>query len=44
MYFSGFEPAQNRRLLDAFELVEDEVVTISEPEGDVTFHWVLARR
>jgi SAM-dependent methyltransferase len=44
MYFSSFAPAQNRRLLESFELAEDEVVTISEPEGRVSFHWVLARR
>ena len=44
MYFSGYEPERNRELLAAFELVADEVVTIAEPEGDVTFHWVLARR
>ncbi len=30
--------------LESFELAEDEVVTISEPEGRVSFHWVLARR
>lgn len=44
MYFSSFLPEQNLRLLGPFELVEDEVVTISEPEGRVSFHWVLARR
>ena len=45
-YFSGHPPETNRRLLaDAgFELLRDELVTIGEPEGDVTFHWVLARR
>jgi cyclopropane fatty-acyl-phospholipid synthase-like methyltransferase len=45
-YFSGFAPEENRRLLsDArFELIRDELVTIREPEGDATFHWVLARR
>ena len=45
-YFSGFEPETNRRLLaDArFDLLRDEVVTIREPEGDATFHWVLATR
>ena len=45
-YFSGFEPETNRRLLaDArFVLLRDEVVTIREPEGDATFHWVLATR
>jgi SAM-dependent methyltransferase len=44
MYFSGHDPARNRELLSAFDLVEDEVVTISEPEGPVTFHWILGRR
>ena len=44
MYFSGYDPARNRELLASFELVADEVVTIAEPEGDVSFHWVLARR
>lgn len=45
-YFSGHEPDVNRRLLveAGFEIVRDEVVTIQEPEGDATFHWVLARR
>ena len=27
-----------------FELLRDELVTISEPEGDATFQWILARR
>lgn len=46
MFFSGYPPEVNARLLrDAgFELVRDELVTITEPEGAVTFHWVLARR
>jgi len=44
MYFSGHDPARNRELLAAFELVDDEVVTIHEPEGDVAFQWILARR
>jgi len=44
-YFSGHTPAVNRRLLtDAgFALERDELVTLREPEGDVAFHWVLAR-
>ena len=44
-YFSGFEPATNRRLLAAagFEPMRDEVVRIREPEGEATFHWVLER-
>jgi SAM-dependent methyltransferase len=46
MFFSGHAPETNRQLLrDAgFTLVRDELVTIAEPEGAVTFHWVLARR
>ena len=44
MYFSGHEPARNRELLSAFELLEDEVVEIREPDGDVAFHWILVRR
>jgi SAM-dependent methyltransferase len=45
-YFSGYPADENRRRLrDAgFELLHDEVVTIREPQGDATFHWVLARR
>jgi cyclopropane fatty-acyl-phospholipid synthase-like methyltransferase len=45
-YFSGYEPDTNRQLLaDAgFALIRDDVVTIREPEGEATFHWVLARR
>jgi SAM-dependent methyltransferase len=44
MYFSGHEPERNRELLSGFALVDDEVVSIVEPEGAVTFHWVLAQR
>jgi SAM-dependent methyltransferase len=45
MFFSGHPPEINARLLrDAgFALVRDQVVTITEPEGAVSFHWVLAR-
>jgi len=44
-YFSGFEPETNRRLLAeaGFEPLRDQVVTIREPEGETTFHWVLER-
>lgn len=44
-YFSGYPPETNRSLLaDAgFTLLRDELVTIREPEGDATFHWVLGR-
>jgi len=46
MFFSGYEPDVNRCLLDeaGFVLVVDEVVTFREPDGDATFHWVLAGR
>jgi hypothetical protein len=45
-FFSGFAPETNARLVReaGFELVRDEVVSITEPEGPVTFHWVLAQR
>ena len=44
-YFSSFPPETNSRLLReaGFELLRDEVVTFREPEGDVTFQWILAR-
>jgi cyclopropane fatty-acyl-phospholipid synthase-like methyltransferase len=44
MFFSGHDPSRNRELLGRFELIDDEVVTIREPEGEVSFHWILARR
>lgn len=48
MFFSSFPPDTTRRLLvDAgFELLLDEIGRMREPmpDGDVGFHWVLARR
>jgi SAM-dependent methyltransferase len=46
MFFSSFPPATNTQLLRGagFELLRDEPVTITEPEGAVTFHWILGRR
>jgi SAM-dependent methyltransferase len=46
MFFSGHSRDVNLRLLgDAgLEVVQEEAVTIAEPEGNVTFHWVLVRR
>ena len=48
MYFSSYPPDTNRRLLGAagFELLLDELVITQEPEpdGEATWHWVLARR
>jgi cyclopropane fatty-acyl-phospholipid synthase-like methyltransferase len=44
-FFSGFEPAVNTQLVGAagLAIVRDEVVTITEPEGAVSFQWILAR-
>ena len=46
MFFSGYPPEKNQELLDeaGFTRVMDEVVTFREPEGDATFHWVLAQK
>jgi SAM-dependent methyltransferase len=45
MFFSSFPPETNSLLVrDAgFEPLRDELVTFEEPEGEVTFQWVLAR-
>ena len=45
-YFSGYPPETNRRLLAAagLTLLRDALVTIREPEGDATFHWILGQR
>jgi SAM-dependent methyltransferase len=44
-FFSGFPPEINSRLVrDAgFTIERDEVVTFEEPEGPVSFQWVLAQ-
>jgi hypothetical protein len=46
MFFSSHDAATNRQLLaDAgFTLVLDEVVSMNEPEGEVSFLWVLAEK
>jgi ubiquinone/menaquinone biosynthesis C-methylase UbiE len=46
MFFSGFDAETNRRLIPeaGFELVLDDVVWMQEPELEVAFLWVLARR
>ena len=46
MFFSGFDADANRRLVrDAgFELLRDELVWMREPQGEVAFLWVLARK
>lgn len=45
-FFSHFTPDVNRRLVAeaGFTIERDEVVTITEPEGPVSFQWILARR
>jgi cyclopropane fatty-acyl-phospholipid synthase-like methyltransferase len=44
-FFSSFPPETNSRLVReaGFEIVRDELVTFTEPEGEATFQWVLAR-
>lgn len=46
MYFSSHDPDTTRGMLATagFELLLDRVVEIREPEGPVSFFWVLARR
>lgn len=46
MFFSSHDAATNRRLLAAAGLTVtvDEVVTMTEPEGQATFQWVIATR
>ena len=45
-FFSSFPPETNTRLVReaGFEILRDELVTFREPDGDVTFQWVLAMR
>jgi cyclopropane fatty-acyl-phospholipid synthase-like methyltransferase len=45
MFFSSFPPETNSRLVReaGFEALRDELVVFREPEGEVTFQWVLAR-
>jgi SAM-dependent methyltransferase len=46
MFFSSHGADENRRLLRmaGFELLLDEVRVTAEPDGDVPFLWVIARR
>jgi hypothetical protein len=43
MFFGSHSPDVNRSLLAeaGFTLLVDEVVTMAEPEGPATFHWVI---
>jgi cyclopropane fatty-acyl-phospholipid synthase-like methyltransferase len=46
MYFAGCDPATNRRLAEeaGLDVARDEVETMIEPEGEVRWQWLLARR
>jgi SAM-dependent methyltransferase len=46
MFFAGFAPETNRRLLTeaGLTLALDEVVDLHEPDGIATFHYVIARK
>ena len=46
MFFSSHDAEANRRLVQAagFEIQLEEVLVTGEPEGDVTFLWVIARK
>jgi len=46
MFFSSYGAESNRRMLRTagFELLLDEVLVTPEPEGDVNFLWVIARK
>jgi predicted TPR repeat methyltransferase len=45
MYFAGCDPGTNRRLTEeaGLTIVRDELETMAEPEGEVRWHWLLAR-
>ena len=46
MFFSGYDADTNRRLVReaGFELLVDDLVWMQEPESEVAFLWVLARK
>lgn len=46
MFFSSYDAETNRQLLRAagFELEIDDIEVTHEPEGDVDFLWILARK
>jgi len=46
MYFAGCDPATNRQRTEeaGLEIVRDELETMVEPEGEVRWQWLLARR
>jgi predicted TPR repeat methyltransferase len=46
MFFAGFPPQENRRLVEVagLEILGDEIEVSLEPEGEARFQWLLARR
>jgi SAM-dependent methyltransferase len=46
MFFAGLDPQANRRLTEeaGLEVEGDELETMIEPEGEVRWQWLLARR
>jgi hypothetical protein len=46
MYFAGCDPETNRRLTEeaGLAVARDEFETMIEPEGEVRWQWLLARR
>jgi predicted TPR repeat methyltransferase len=46
MFFAGFPPEENRRLVEVsgLEILGDEIEVSLEPEGEARFQWLLARR
>jgi|SRR5215218_7092180 SAM-dependent methyltransferase len=46
MFFASFTADENRRLVTeaGLEIVRDQVVPITEPEGEARFQWILARK
>ncbi len=44
MFFSSNDAATNRELITGpgLRITHDELVTMHEPEGEATFHWILA--
>jgi len=46
MYFAGCDPKTNRHLAEeaGLEVVRDELENMVEPEGEVRWQWLLARR
>lgn len=46
MYFSGLDPTTNEALVEVagMRVVESRIESMQEPEGQASFHWVMARK